>query len=61
MKSTHVTMGSDKYICVRETGPGNIVLIDVTDKQTKPSRINIEADSALVNPNSELIAVKGRI
>ncbi|KAK9949589.1 hypothetical protein M0R45_005106 [Rubus argutus] len=60
INSTHVTIGSDKYICVRETTPGNIVLIDVTGKQTKPaSRINIEADSALVNPNSEFLAVKG--
>lgn len=54
-------MGSDKYICVRETTCGNIVLIDVTGKQTKPSWINIEADSSLVNPNSEFLAVKGRL
>ncbi|KAK9904472.1 hypothetical protein M0R45_000695 [Rubus argutus] len=62
INSTHVTIGSDKYICVRETTPGNIVLIDVTGKQTKPaSRINIEADSALVNPNSEFLAVKAKV
>ncbi|KAE8039296.1 hypothetical protein FH972_011723 [Carpinus fangiana] len=56
---THVTMESDKYICVRETSPQNsVVIIDMT-MPNQPLRRPITADSALMNPNSRILALKG--
>ncbi|XP_047149624.1 clathrin heavy chain 2-like [Vigna umbellata] len=57
---THVTMESDKYICVRETSPQNsVVIIDMT-MPNQPLRRPITADSALMNPNSRILALKGK-
>ncbi|KAG4987873.1 hypothetical protein JHK84_030456 [Glycine max] len=56
---THVTMESDKYICVRETAPQNsVVMIDMT-MPMQPLRRPITADSALMNPNTRILALKG--
>lgn len=58
---THVTMESEKYICVRETSPQNsVVIIDMTMPQ-QPLRRPITADSALMNPNTRILALKGFI
>jgi len=55
---THVTMESEKYICVRETtGQNNVVIIDMS-APTQPMRRQITADSALMNPVSKVIALK---
>lgn len=58
---THVTMESDKYICVRETSPQNSVVIIDMNMPMQPLRRPITADSALMNPNSRILALKGKI
>ena len=57
---THVTMESDKYICVRETSPQNSVVIIDMNLPNQPLRRPITADSALMNPNSKILALKGK-
>mmetsp|Transcript_22621 Transcript_22621/g.70241 ORF Transcript_22621/g.70241 Transcript_22621/m.70241 type:complete len:1205 (+) Transcript_22621:68-3682(+) len=55
---THVTMESEKFICVRETaGTNNVVIVDMSNP-TQPLRRPITADSALMNPVSKVIALK---
>lgn len=56
---TNVTMESDKYICVRETAPQNSVVIIDMSMPMQPLRRPITADSALMNPNSKILALKG--
>ncbi|KAL3681952.1 hypothetical protein R1sor_024908 [Riccia sorocarpa] len=57
---THVTMESDKYICVRETSPQNsVVIIDIA-MPLQPLRRPITADSALMNPTSKVLALKAQ-
>ncbi|KAG4966379.1 hypothetical protein JHK82_040561 [Glycine max] len=58
---THVTMESDKYICVRETGPQNSVVIIDMSMPMQPLRRPITADSALMNPNSRILALKAQV
>lgn len=58
---THVTMESDKYICIRETAPQNSVVIIDMSMPMQPLRRPITADSALMNPNSRILALKGNI
>ena len=54
----NVTMESDKFVCVRETGANNsVVIIDMAQPNT-PLRRPITADSALMNPESKIIALK---
>jgi len=57
----NVTMESDKYICVRETAPQNSVVIVDMSMPMQPLRRPITADSALMNPNSRILALKGRL
>lgn len=52
-------MESDKYICVRETSPQNSVVIIDMNMPMQPLRRPITADSALMNPNSRILALKG--
>ena len=54
-----VTMESDKYVCVREsTDQGNrLVIIDVANP-TQLLRRPISADSAIMNPDTKVIALK---
>lgn len=54
-------MESDKYICVRETAPQNSVVIIDMNMPMQPLRRPITADSALMNPNSRILALKGMI
>lgn len=56
---THVTMESEKYICVRETAPQNSVVIIDMNMPMQPLRRPITADSALMNPNTRILALKG--
>ncbi|MQM15758.1 hypothetical protein Taro_048709 [Colocasia esculenta] len=58
---THVTMESDKYICVRETSPQNSVVIIDMNMPMQPLRRPITADSALMNPNSRILALKAQL
>lgn len=57
---THVTMESEKYICVRETSPQNSCVIIDMNMPMQPLRRPITADSALMHPNTRILALKGR-
>lgn len=54
-------MESDKFICVRETAgeTSQVVIIDMNDV-SNPIRRPISADSAIMNPASKVIALKGK-
>ncbi|XP_045503328.1 clathrin heavy chain [Colias croceus] len=56
-----LTMESDKFICVREKvgDTSEVVIIDIGDP-TNPIRRPISADSAIMNPASKVIALKGK-
>ena len=54
-------MESDKYICVRETAPQNSVVIIDMSMPMQPLRRPITADSALMNPDSRILALKGNL
>ncbi|KAJ6670981.1 CLATHRIN HEAVY CHAIN RELATED [Salix viminalis] len=58
---THVTMESEKYICIRETAPQNSVVIVDMNMPMQPLRRPITADSALMNPNSRILALKAQL
>ena len=55
-----LTMESDKFICVREKvgETAQVVIIDLADANN-PTRRPISADSAIMNPKSKVIALKG--
>uniref|UniRef100_A0A8C6PBE8 Clathrin, heavy chain b (Hc) n=1 Tax=Nothobranchius furzeri TaxID=105023 RepID=A0A8C6PBE8_NOTFU len=55
-----LTMESDKFICVREKvgEQAQVVIIDMADPNN-PIRRPISADSAIMNPASKVIALKG--
>ena len=55
-----LTMESDKFICVREKvgETAQVVIIDLADPNN-PTRRPISADSAIMNPKSKVIALKG--
>lgn len=55
-------MESDKFICVREkvNGANQVVIIDMGDS-ANPIRRPISADSAIMNPASKVIALKGEL
>jgi len=54
-------MESDKFICVREKvgETAQVVIIDLNDT-ANPIRRPISADSAIMNPTSKVIALKGQ-
>jgi len=54
-------MESEKYICIRETAPQNSVVIVDMSMPAQPLRRPITADSALMNPNSRILALKGTL
>lgn len=56
-----LTMESDKFICVREKvgETAQVVIIDMADP-TNPIRRPISGDSAIMNPASKVIALKGK-
>lgn len=58
---SYLTMESDKFICIREkVGDQNqVVIVDLLDP-TNPLRRPISADSAIMNPASKVIALKGK-
>lgn len=55
-----LTMESDKYICVREKvgEQQQVVIIDLANPNT-PIRRPIGADSAIMHPTTNIIALKG--
>mmetsp|Transcript_40808 Transcript_40808/g.97020 ORF Transcript_40808/g.97020 Transcript_40808/m.97020 type:complete len:1701 (-) Transcript_40808:29-5131(-) len=58
---THLTMESEKYICVRETSPQNsVVIVDMANPMS-PARRQITADSAIMNPAQNVIALKAKV
>ncbi len=54
-------MESDKFICIRETGANNSVVIVDMASPTTPMRRPITAESALMNPASKVIALKATV
>jgi len=54
-------MESDKYICVREkvADQAQVVIVDLADSGN-PIRRPISAESAIMNPASKVIALKGK-
>jgi len=54
-------MESDKFICIRETGANNSVVIVDMASPTTPMRRPITAESALMNPSSKVIALKATV
>ena len=58
---TNVTMESDKFICIRETGAANSVVIVDMASPMSPMRRPITAESALMNPASKVIALKATV
>lgn len=58
MTFKNVTMESEKYICVRETGAQNTVVIIDMATPMSPARRQITADSALMCPDKKVIALK---
>lgn len=54
----NTTMESDKYICVRETGAQNTVVIVDMANPLAPARRPITADSALMCVDKKVIALK---
>ena len=58
---TNVTMESDKFICIRETGANNSVVIVDMANPTSPLRRPITAESALMNPVNKVIALKATV
>lgn len=55
-------MESDKFICIREKvgEQAQVVIIDMADPNN-PIRRPISADSAIMNPASKVIALKGKL
>lgn len=55
-------MESDKFICIREKvgEQAQVVIIDMSDPTT-PIRRPISAESAIMNPASKVIALKGKL
>ncbi len=55
-----LTLESDKFICVREKvgDTAQVIIIDLADSGN-PIRRPITADSAIMNPASKVIALKG--
>jgi len=55
-------MQSEKYICVREqdpaSGTANVVIVDMAQPHS-PVRRPITADAAIMNPNENILALKG--
>lgn len=58
MVFTNVTMQSEKYVCVRETGTTNNVVIIEMANPTAPVRRPITADSTILAPSSKTLALK---
>jgi clathrin heavy chain len=54
-------MESDKFICVREkvNDTAFVIIIDMADTGN-PIKRPITADSAIMNPTSKVIALKGK-
>jgi len=54
-------MESDKFICVREkvNDTAFVIIIDMADANN-PIKRPITADSAIMNPTSKVIALKGK-
>ena len=54
-------MELEKFICVRETGAANsVVIVDLAQPMT-PMKRPITADSALMNPAAKVIALKATV
>jgi clathrin heavy chain len=58
MVFTNVTMQSEKFVCVRETGTtNNVVIVDMANPSA-PTRRPITAESTILAPSSKILALK---
>ena len=57
----NVTLESDKYVCVRETSPTSQLLIVDLSNPSAPQRRPITAESAIMNPAEQIIALKAKV
>lgn len=56
IKFKNVTVQSRKYVCVREEGKSSVAIIDTLTK--KVLNLNVGVDSAIMNPVSNVIALR---
>ena len=57
----NVTLESDKYVCVRETAPSSqLLVVDLANPQ-QAQRRPITAESAIMNPSEQIIALKAKV
>lgn len=54
-----LTMTSDKFICIREEQAKQVVIVDLADVNNLTRR-PISAESACMNPNEQVIALRGQ-
>eukprot|EP00211_Chloroparvula_japonica_P000498 CAMPEP_0119134882 /NCGR_PEP_ID=MMETSP1310-20130426/18147_1 /TAXON_ID=464262 /ORGANISM="Genus nov. species nov., Strain RCC2339" /LENGTH=1640 /DNA_ID=CAMNT_0007125725 /DNA_START=25 /DNA_END=4944 /DNA_ORIENTATION=+ len=54
-------MESEKFICIRETGGNNSVVIVDMSNPTQPLRRPITADSAIMHPSQKILALKAGV
>lgn len=55
-----LTMESEKYVCVRETGAETVVIVvDLANPSAPPVRRTIQADATIMNPDHKILALKG--
>ncbi len=52
-----MTLQSNKYICVREEAKNSLAIIDTPTKNVL--RLPVQVDSAIMNPVSKVIALRG--
>lgn len=57
IKFKNVTLQSSKYVCVREEGQNSVAIIDTATKNVL--RLPVAVDSAIMNPISKVIALRG--
>jgi len=58
---TNTTMESEKYICVRETGASASVVVVETANPSALMRRPISAESAIMNPVANIVALKAAV
>lgn len=57
----NVTFDSEKYVLVKETDSKKLAIVDTTASAGPPERRDMAADSAIMNPFSKILALKGVI
>src|SRR3989338_6885171 len=54
-----VSMDSSKWVCVRTQGtPQSVVIVDLENQTAAPTKFNVTADSAIINPVEKILALR---